>query len=275
LWLLRGTAVLSAGLLLLIIVFVVREAAPALATAGFTGFFNDGEWYPSEGQFNLVPMVTGTLWSSLGAVMLATPLGILSAVFCRFYAPLPAGRLYHRAIEILAGIPSVVYGFWGLMVLVPAINQWHAPGASLLAGVLVLTLMILPTIALTANAAIRALPQQYLLNSTALGLSRWSTVWNVVLPVVRGGIVSGVVLGLGRALGETMAVLMVTGNVVNNAGSVFEPIRTLTANIALEMAYALGTHRAALFVSGSLLMVMIIILMILAGKLEKRHVPAA
>jgi phosphate transport system permease protein len=196
-------------------------------------------------------------------------------VFCRFYAPLPAGRLYHRAIEILAGIPSVVYGFWGLMVLVPAINQWHAPGASLLAGVLVLTLMILPTIALTANAAIRALPQQYLLNSTALGLSRWSTVWNVVLPVVRGGIVSGVVLGLGRALGETMAVLMVTGNVVNNAGSVFEPIRTLTANIALEMAYALGTHRAALFVSGSLLMVMIIILMILAGKLEKRHVPAA
>ena len=162
----------------------------------------------------------------------------------------------------MAGIPSVVYGFWGLVVLVPMINRLHPPGTSLLAGIAILTLMILPTIALVADAAFAEIPQEYLLGAKAMGLSASGTILHIVIPTAKSGLLIGVILETGRAIGETMAVLMVCGNVVQTPDSIFDPIRTLTANIALEMAYALGNHRSALFVSGLLLLIMIIVLAI-------------
>jgi len=178
-------------------------------------------------------------------------------------------------VELLAGIPSVVFGFWGLVVLVPIIGRWHPPGPSLLAGILILTLMILPTIMLVAHASIAQVPVTYIHSATALGFSRWSLIWHVILPTSQVGLFTGVLLGSARALGETMAVLMVCGNVVQLPSHLFDPIRTLTANIALEMAYALGTHRAALFVSGLLLMGLVILFVGLAEGLRHEKIYAA
>ncbi len=217
-------------------------------------------------------MLLGSLYVAAGAVLLATPLGIAVALFGRFYAPAVLAQGYRGLMELLAGIPSVVFGFWGLMVIVPAIGRWVPPGASVLAGVLVLALMILPLVALTADAALAKVPVHYLRSATALGVSRWGMIRRIALPVALPGILSGVVLQSGRALGETMAVLMVCGNVVQLPGSWFEPVRTLTANIALEMAYATGTHRTALFVSGLLLLLLTIALVGLAERFRRlRH----
>ncbi|HHM04275.1 MAG TPA: phosphate ABC transporter permease subunit PstC [Gammaproteobacteria bacterium] len=266
-----GTLAALAGAVLLGLgAFLLWAAAPALDQIGLARFFTDAAWHPLERQFNLQPMLWGTLAVSAGALLLAAPLGLLSALFTVFYAPPRLGSAYRRLVELLAGIPSVVYGLWGLVVLVPLINQWRPPGTSLLAGMLVLTLMILPTVALTAEAALRAVPRDYLNAAAALGLGRAATLRRVVLPAARGGIVAGLVLAAGRAVGETMAVLMVTGNVVQNPASLFAPVRTLAANIALEMAYALDQHRAALFVSGLVLAVLVAGLMSLAGLLGRR-----
>ena len=257
LWLLRGAAVIAGAIVLLIVVFLVMEALPALRHVGVVRFFTDPSWHPAEGFYNLTPMLWGTLFAMVGSVLIATPLGILSAVFCHYYAPPVIARPYRRLIELLSGIPSVVYGFWGLVVLVPLIGAIHPPGPSLLAGIVILTIMILPTIALMADASLANVPQQYLRGAAALGLPRWATVRGVVFPAAKSGLFTGVILETGRAIGETMAILMVCGNVVQTPHSLFDPMRTLTANIALEMAYALGDHRAALFVSGLVLMGMI------------------
>lgn len=247
--------------MLLITLFVAVESLPALSHVGILRIFADESWHPSamaeEGQFNLVPMIVGTLLVSLGAMLLALPLGVASALFIHFYAPRPLAAVYRRLIELLAGIPSVVYGFWGLTVLVPIIARWEPPGASLLAGILVLSLMILPTIAMVCDATFTHLPRAYLQAAAALGMSRWGTVRGVVLPAARSGIMTAVMLAAGRAIGETMAMLMVCGNIVRLPKSLFDPVRTLTANIALEMAYALGDHRSALFVSGLVLLMLV------------------
>ncbi len=263
-WLLRGLAAIAGTIVMLIVVFLIVEGLPVLYHVGLLRFFTDPSWHPAEGFYNLTPMLWGTLFAMTGSVLIATPLGILSAVFCHYYAPIGLARLYRRLIELLAGIPSVVYGFWGLVVLVPLIGEMQPPGPSLLAGILILAIMILPTIALMADASLANVPQQYLRGAAALGLPRWATIRGVVLPAARSGLFTGVILETGRAIGETMAILMVCGNVVQTPSSVFDPIRTLTANIALEMAYALGDHRAALFVSGLVLMAMIVALAVSA-----------
>ncbi|MBS0149310.1 MAG: phosphate ABC transporter permease subunit PstC [Nitrospira sp.] len=263
-WLLRGLAAIAGTIVMLIVTFLIMEALPVLHRIGLLRFFTDPSWHPAEGFYNLTPMLWGTLFAMAGSVLIATPIGILSAVFCHYYAPFFLARLYRRLIELLAGIPSVVYGFWGLVVLVPMIGEMHPPGPSLLAGILILTIMILPTIALMADASLAAVPQHYLRGATALGLPRWATIKGVVLPAAKSGLFTGVILETGRAIGETMAILMVCGNVVQTPSSLFDPIRTLTSNIALEMAYALGDHRAALFVSGLVLMTMIVALAIAA-----------
>ena len=250
-------AAIAATLLLWITCFIFAEAWPAISSLGLRSFVADTSWNPTEGQYNLFPMLVGTVLVSLGAVILAIPLGLGSAVFCQFYAPPLLANLYRRLIELLAGIPSVVYGFWGLVTLVPFIGRLHPPGPSLLAGVIILALMILPTIALTADASFEQVPMAYRQGTEALGFSRWGTVWRVMMPAARSGLGTGVVLATGRALGETMAVLMVCGNVVQVPSSVFAPVRTLTANIALEMAYALDLHRSALFVSGVVLLTLV------------------
>jgi len=260
LWLLRGTATLAGAIVLLIVGFLVLEALPVLRHVGIGRFLTDPSWHPAEGLYNLTPMLWGTLFAMVGSVLIATPLGILSAVFCHYYAPLAVMRPYRKLIELLAGIPSVVYGFWGLVVLVPLIGSIHPPGPSLLAGIIILAMMILPTIALMADASFAHVPPQYVRGAAALGLSRWATIRGVVFPAAQSGLFTGVILETGRAIGETMAILMVCGNVVQTPHRLFDPMRTLTANIALEMAYAFGDHRAALFVSGLVLMGLIVAL---------------
>lgn len=260
LWLLRGTATLAGAIVLLIVGFLVVEAIPVLRHVGIARFVIDPSWHPAEGLYNLTPMLWGTLFAMVGSVLIATPLGIFSAVFCHYYAPLAVARPYRKLIELLAGIPSVVYGFWGLVVLVPLIGSIHPPGPSLLAGIVILAMMILPTIALMADASLANVPPQYVRGAAALGLSRWATIRGVVFPAAQSGLFTGAILETGRAIGETMAILMVCGNVVQTPHSLFDPMRTLTANIALEMAYAFGDHRAALFVSGLVLMGMIVAL---------------
>ncbi|SFH37050.1 phosphate ABC transporter membrane protein 1, PhoT family [Nitrosospira sp. Nsp14] len=269
LWLLRIASGIAAGMVLLILFFLLAESLPLLREVSAVRFVTDSSWQPSEGAYNLAPMLSGTLYAAGGALFLATPLGIASALFVAYYAPPPAAGVYRRLIELLAGIPSVVYGFWALTTLVPLINELHPPGASLLAGILVLTLMILPTVALTAHAALLAVPDEYLRGAAALGMSRWSIIRGVVLPAARMGVTAGVILAAGRAIGETMAVLMVTGNVVQHASTVYDPIRTLAANIALEMPYALGDHRAALFVSGLVLMLLVVALWSAAARIGR------
>jgi len=275
-WILRCCAAIAGTIVVLIAIFLVIESMPALRHVGLARFFTDASWHPavgaSQGTYNLVPMLWGTLLAMCGSVLLASPLGIGSAVFCHFYAPRAIARSYRRLIELLAGIPSVVYGFWGLVVLVPLIRQWQPPGASLLAGIVILTLMILPTIALIADASLANVPPQFLRGAAALGLSRWGTLRGVAFPAAKSGLLTGIILGTGRAIGETMAVLMVCGNVVQTPGGLFDPIRTLTSNIALEMAYAMGDHRSALFVSGLVLLGLIVLLVTATEFLSKGRV---
>jgi phosphate transport system permease protein len=263
--LLSRLAALVAGLIVVGMVgFLVLEAAAALRAVGPGRFFTDPQWHPAEGLFGLLPMLAGTALATLGALLLATPLGIASALFCRYFAPRGIASLYRRLVELLAGTPSVVFGLWGLVVLVPLLNRVHPPGASLLAAILILALMVLPTLALTVESGLRSLPEEYLHAAAALGLSRWTTVFRVALPAARSAVATGILLATGRALGETMAVLMVCGNVVQLPRTLFDPIRTLTANVALEMAYALGLHRSALFLSGLLLALVVIGVVLIA-----------
>ena len=261
---LRLAGVLAGAIVLLIVLFLVRDAWPALRTVGLTRFFSDSSWHPAggaeQGRFNLTPMLVGTLLATAGAIAVAAPLGIACALFTRFYAPRRIGQVHRRVLELLAGIPSVVYGFWGLVVLAPLIAKLQPPGQSLLAAIVILAIMILPTVALLSDAALRSVPAANLQAAHAMGLSRLGVIFGAALPAARGGIATAVLLATGRAIGETMAVLMVAGNVVQVPHSVFDPVRTMTANIALELGYAMDHHRAALFVSGLMLMLMIIVL---------------
>ncbi len=274
-WSVRLLALTTGGLLLLVVAFLFHESWPALQHIGLSRFFSDPDWYPTDNSYRLTSMVWGTILATTGAVLLASPLGILSALFCHFYAPPLLGRWYRHMVELLAGIPSVVFGFWGLVVLVPMIGRWHPPGPSLLAGILILTFMIMPTIMLVAHTSIAHVPVAYIHSASALGFSRWSMMWHVILPTSKVGIFTGILLGMARALGETMAVLMVCGNVVQTPSHLFDPIRTLTANIALEMAYALGDHRAALFMSGLFLMGLVVLVVCMAEALRHRNIYVA
>jgi len=252
--------------------FVTKEAMPALQEFGVTRFFTDRAWRPASGVEQrgllMVPMLVGSLLVMAGAVLIAGPLGILSALYSHFYAPVWLRRVYRRMIELLGGIPSVVFGFWGLVVLVPVINRIEPPGQSLLAGILVLSLMVLPTVALTAESALRTVPRDYFDAAAATGLGRAATVLHIALPAARGGILSGVMLAAARAIGETMAVVMVCGNIVQVPESLFSPIRTVTANIALEMGYAQADHRSALFVTGLALLILVGMLLLFADLLR-------
>lgn len=272
LWMLRAAGALTGAIVVLIVVFLAREALPVLQHVGLSRFFTDASWHPTDGLYNLLPMLWGTLLTMTGAVLIATPLGIASAMFCHYYAPPTLATPYRRLIELLAGIPSVVYGLWGLVVLVPLIGRVEPPGSSLLAGICILTIMILPTIALMADASLANVPPDYIRGAHALGCSRWGMIRRVVFPAAKSGLFTGVILETGRAIGETMAILMVCGNVVQVPKSLFDPIRTLTANIALEMAYAMGDHRSALFVSGLVLMLIVLLLVGIAEYISHDHV---
>jgi len=257
---LRSAAAMAALIALVVVAFVAREAAPALRAVGALRFLNDAAWHPVQGEYNLAPMVLGSVAVVSGALLIATPIGLGSAIFARFYAPRWLVPVHRSIIELLGAVPSVVLGLWGLVVLVPLVGRMHPPGPSCLAGMVVLAIMIVPTMALSADVALASVPAASISAAAALGLGRASTIVRVVLPAARSGILTGMLLQTGRALGETMAVLMVCGNVVQMPSSLFTPVRTLTANIALEMAYAGDLHRAALFVSGLVLTIVVIAL---------------
>ncbi len=273
-WGLGVIALLAGSLLFLIVIFLIHESLPAFQHLGITSFFRDEAWYPTDNLYLLTPMLWGTFWVTLGAIILAAPCGILSALFIQYYAPPFLAVVYRRLIELLAGIPSVVFGLWGLVVLVPLIASFHPPGPSLIAGILILFLMILPTITIVVQTSFAHIPVAYIQNAAALGLSRWSMIFQIILPTAKAGIFTGVFLGIARALGETMAILMVCGNVVQTPSHLFDPIRTLTANVALEMAYALGNHRSALFVSGLILLGMVIIFVLIAESIRQQDIHA-
>lgn len=271
LWGLRFAALFSGSVLFLIMLFLVRAAWPAFQHVGLLSFLTDAAWYPTENLYSLTTMIIGTLLVTFGAIILAAPIGLLSALCMEYYAPPKVATGFRRLIELLAGIPSVVFGLWGLVVLVPFIAQWHPPGPSLLAGILILFLMILPTITLVIKTSLGHIPVSFIHQATALGLNRWAMIHRVILPTAKSGIWTGIFLGVARALGETMAMVMVCGNVVQLPSHLFDPVRTLTANMALEMAYALGNHRSALFVSGIFLMIMVLLFVIMAEQIRHRE----
>jgi len=266
-WVLRAVAGVAGAISAAILVFLLLRSLPALARVGPLRFLTDPSWNPVHEAYNAVPMIAGTAAVAGGAVLLAAPLGVASAVFGRFYVRGPLARVHRRMLETLAGIPSVVFGLWGLMVLVPRVAELGPPGQSVLAGALVLALMILPTIALVGDSALATVPGDTLRGAAALGLSRWAIVRSVALPAARRGIATGILLGSGRALGETVAVLMVTGNVVQLPDGLLTPVRTLTANMALEMAYATEAHRSVLFVTGLALALLTVALVLVVDRI--------
>lgn len=241
--------------------FIFREGLPALQEAGVFGIVAGSEWLPPA-LYGIAPMIVATLISTTGAVLLGVPIGILTAVFIAEVAPKWLANIIRPAIELLAGIPSVVYGFFGLIIIVPLIEDvFNVPaGNTLLAGIIVLAIMILPTVITISETSLRAVPKVYKEGSFALGASPMFTIFKLQLPAARSGIMTGIILGIARALGETMAIIMVMGNAPAMPEGILESARTLTANIALEMSYASGVHASALYATGIVLLVFIMIL---------------
>lgn len=255
------TALSAISSLLLIALFIFSEGLPFIFNYGVDNFLLANEWDPSTGHFGIFPMIMSSVWVTLGAMVVGAPLGIAGAIFLSEYASPIIMKIVKPTIELLAAIPSVVYGFIGVMVLAPIIrNNLGGPGLSLLAGCIILGIMILPTVISISIDSILAVPRSYREGSLALGATTWQTTHMVTIKAARSGIVASIILGLGRAIGETMAVIMVAGNSVNIPHSALDSVRTLTANIALEMSYATGMHREALFATGVILFIIIMIL---------------
>lgn len=241
--------------------FLFQEGLPAFIEAGVIELVFGNEWLPPA-LYGIFPMIAATLISTLGALIIGVPIALLTAIFLAEIAPKWLANIIRPAVELLAGIPSVVYGFFGLVVIVPAIETFFniPAGNTLLAGIIVLAIMILPTIITISETSLRALPPAYKEGALALGASQIYSIIKVLVPAAKSGILTGVVLGIARALGETMAIIMVMGNAPAMPGSLLEPARTLTANIAMEMSYATGIHASSLYATGIVLLVFIIIL---------------
>jgi phosphate transport system permease protein len=254
-------ALSSISALVLITVFIVANGIPIIAEVGLFKFIFGMSWAPGYGEYGIFPMIVGTVTVTLGAAIIGVPIGICCSIFLAEFAPIKLRNLFRPAIQLLAGIPSVIYGFWGIMFVVPFIrNYLGGPGLSILAGSVVLAIMILPTVISISEVSILALPRTYKEGALALGMTHWQTIRSVILPSAKSGIVAAVILGIGRAMGETMALIMVLGNAVAIPSSILDPVRTLTTAIGLEMGYASGQHREALFAIGIILFLIIMTL---------------
>jgi len=274
--LLLALALISTLIVLLLFLFTLREALPAFREIGLFPFLSGSVWRPGEDAYGILAMMAGSLLVTLGAIILGVPLAVAAAIFLAEVAPGPVRRIVRPAVELLAGIPSVVYGLFGMVVIVPAIADLFPiagnSGYSLLAASIVLAVMIAPTVANVTEDAIRAVPRDYKEGSLALGTTHWQTIIRVMVPAARSGIVAAVILGIGRALGETMAMMMVIGNSIavpaplnnNPLTMALSAARTLTGNIAVEINYATGVHRSALFATGVVLFVLIMLINSLA-----------
>ncbi|MDI6735284.1 MAG: phosphate ABC transporter permease subunit PstC [bacterium] len=259
------------GILILIGIFILREGLPLILKIGMKNFICGIDWSPKEAQFGIFPMIVGSLWITVGALIFSLPLSLASAIYLSEFAAPKTSKLLKPTIELLAGIPSVVYGFIGVVILFPLIrNYLGGPGPCILAASIILGIMILPTITSISIDSLGAVPYLYREGSLALGATRWQTIRMVVLPAARSGIIAGIILGMASAVGETMAVIMIAGNAVIIPDSILDPVRTLTANIALEMSFATGDHRQALFATGIVLFVAIMILNTIAHLIARR-----
>ncbi|MBV9789161.1 MAG: phosphate ABC transporter permease subunit PstC [Chloroflexi bacterium] len=261
-------ALVSIASLAIITFFIFQAGLPLIFRVGLGNFLESSLWNPSGDpqSFGIAAMILGSIWVTLGAIVVGVPLGLAVAIFSAEIAPPRLAMLIRPVIQLLAGIPSVIYGFIGLTILAPAIRAtFGGPGLSVLTAALILGIMILPSIISISEDALRAVPSAYRDGSLAVGATRWQTIWRVLVPAARSGIVASVILGMGRALGETMAVIMMLGNALQVPRSPLDSATTLTSNIGLELAYASGAHRDALFATGVVLFVLIMILNILAN----------
>ncbi len=263
-------ACFSVAAVLLICIFLFANGIPAIREIGLFKFLTGMEWKPSKNIYGIFPMIVGSLYVTAGAILIGVPIGILTAVFFVKYCPKKLYRVMKPAVNLLAGIPSIIYGFFGLMVLVPAIQTlFGTSGKGILTASLLLGMMILPTVINTAESALRAVPAAYYEGALALGATREQGVMRVMIPAAGSGILSGVILGIGRAVGETMAVVMIAGNQAVMPRSIFSGVRTLTANIVLEMAYAAQLHREALIATAVVLFVFILLINLSFSAIKK------
>ncbi|PSW17674.1 phosphate ABC transporter permease subunit PstC [Photobacterium sanctipauli] len=260
-YLFLSSAALGILSLILIGYFIFLEGYDAFAQAGVGAIVFGSDWLPPA-LFGIAPMIVASVVSTAGAVVIGVPIGVLTAIFIAEVAPKPLANIIRPMIELLAGIPSVVYGFFGLVIIVPLIQDiFSVPaGNTVLAGIIVLAVMILPTVITVSETSIRAVPRTYKEGSYALGASQMFTVFKLLVPAARSGIMTGVILGVARALGETMAIIMVMGNSPAMPEGLLDSARTLTANIAIEMSYATGLHASALYATGIVLLVFIMML---------------
>lgn len=265
-------ALSSISSLILITVFIFMEGLPLILQTGLKDFILSSHWAPTKGHFGIGAMIISSLLVTLGALVIGVPLGLACAIVLAEFSHERVKSILKPTLELLAGIPSVVYGFLGVIWLVPLIrNYLGGPGLSLLAASLILGIMILPTVISISIDALSAVPALYREGSIALGATQWQTVRRVVLPAASSGIITAIILGMGRAVGETMAVIMVAGNALQLPTSILDPVRTLTSNIALELGYAAGRHREALFATGIVLFVIIMILNLSATLVTRRR----
>jgi len=260
----------------LICIFLFANGVPAMAKIGFGKFLMGRTWQAGNGLFGIFPMIIGSIYVTAGAIIVGVPIGIMAAVFLARFCPKPLYRIMKPGVELLAGIPSVVYGFFGLMIIVPWVRDTFRPyyggnGLSLFSAALLLGIMILPTIISISESAIRAVPDKYYQGALALGATHERSVFRTVVPAAKSGIMAGIVLGIGRAFGETMAVIMIAGNQAWIPDNMFQGIRTLTANIVMEMGYAQDLHREALIATGVVLFVFILIINTLFSILKRRE----
>jgi phosphate ABC transporter permease protein PstC len=261
----------AVSILAVITVFMFEQGTPIMFKYGLRSFLAGSDWYPTEKIFGLWPMIVGSIYVTLGAMVIGVPFGLACAIVLTEFSSKRLRRIIKPVIELLAGIPSVVYGFIGVVILVPFIRETlGGPGLSVLAASIILGIMILPTIISISVDSIQAIPLSYREGSIALGATKWQTVKMVLLPAARSGIIASIILGMGRAIGETMAVIMIAGNAASVPRSVLDPVRTLTSNIALEMGYAAGEHRQALFATGVILFIIIMILNTVANVTSSR-----
>ena len=258
---------------ILICLFLFVNGIPAMAKIGFFDFLLGRTWKPNNipPSYGVYPMILGSIYVTAGAVLIGVPIGLLTAIFMAWYCPDKLYRILKPAINLLAGIPSVVYGFFGLVVIVPFIRDtFGGTGSSMLTASILLGIMILPTITTVSESAIRAVPQSYYEGGLALGASHERSIFFVLLPAAKSGIMAAVVLGIGRAIGETMAVIMVAGNQARMPAGILKGVRTLTANIVIEMGYAADLHREALIATAVVLFVFILLINLALSLLKRR-----
>ena len=247
----------------LICVFLFANGLPAMGKIGVFKFLLGTKWKPGNDIYGIFPMILGSIYVTAGAIVIGVPVGILTSVFMAEYCPKKIYRPLKMATELLAGIPSIVYGFFGLVVLVPIIRilfQGKTNGSSILTSSILLGMMILPTIIGVTESSIRTVPRAYFEGALALGATKERSIFTVMIPAAKSGIMAGVVRGIGRAIGETMAVMMVAGNQARVPNSILQGVRTLTTNIVLEMGYATGLHREALIATAVVLFIFILII---------------